>query len=156
MLTTLPTAIAQKTLVEEMWASGAHTIVLIDHDTPEGFKAIAHAREHLLELSKLEPEDPDVESGGPAGCHVVAPVRSSRNDIHRSLDICFSVLTINRAHFCILEELLSSAVFRNDYRDQRFFNAPNIPELATKIFTILMLLFDEVLDLIPLKQVLAG
>jgi ribosomal protein RSM22 (predicted rRNA methylase) len=69
LLTTLPTAVAQKTLVEEIWASGAHTLVLIDHDTPEGFKAIAHAREHLLELSKLEAENPELASGQPAGCH---------------------------------------------------------------------------------------
>lgn len=74
MLTTLPTAIAQKRLVEEMWASGAHTLILIDHDTPEGFKAIAHAREHILGLSGFETEGSDVSSNDPAGCHVLAPV----------------------------------------------------------------------------------
>ena len=74
MLTTLPTPIAQKALVEEMWASGAHTIILIDHDTTEGFKAVAHAREHVLEMSRLETGDSEITSGGPTGCHVLAPV----------------------------------------------------------------------------------
>jgi len=74
MLTTLPTAIAQKRLVEEMWTSGAHTLILIDHDTPEGFKAIAHAREHILELSRHETEDSNASSNNPTGCHVLAPV----------------------------------------------------------------------------------
>jgi ribosomal protein RSM22 (predicted rRNA methylase) len=74
MLTTLPTPIAQKALVEEMWGSGAHTIILIDHDTTEGFKAIAHAREHILELSRLETGDSEIHSSGPAGFHVLAPV----------------------------------------------------------------------------------
>jgi hypothetical protein len=74
MLTTLPNSMAQRALVEEMWASGAHTIILIDHDTVEGFKAIAHAREHILELSRLETGDTEITSGGPVGCHVLAPV----------------------------------------------------------------------------------
>ncbi len=74
MLTTLPTATAKKTLVEEMWASGAHTLILIDHDTPEGFKAIAHAREHILQLSRHETEDSNASSNNPPGCHVLAPV----------------------------------------------------------------------------------
>lgn len=71
MLTTLPSPIAQRAMVEEMWASGAHTLILIDHDTTEGFKAIAHAREHILEMSRLETEDSEINS---SGCHVLAPV----------------------------------------------------------------------------------
>ena len=74
MLTTLPTPMAQRALVEEMWASGAHTIVLIDHDTPEGFKAVAHAREHILKMSRSETDDSDAVSGGTSSCHVLAPV----------------------------------------------------------------------------------
>jgi len=70
-LTTLPSPIAQRALVEEMWASGAHTLILIDHDTTEGFNAIAHAREHILEMSRLETEDSEINS---SGCHVLAPV----------------------------------------------------------------------------------
>ncbi|KAF9531847.1 mitochondrial small ribosomal subunit Rsm22-domain-containing protein [Crepidotus variabilis] len=78
-LTTLPSPVAQKAMVEEMWASGAHTIVLIDHDTPEGFKAIAHAREHLLELSKLEITDPEyIAASELTGCHVLAPCPHDR------------------------------------------------------------------------------
>jgi len=137
-LTTLPTAVAQKTLVEGIWASGAHTLVLIDHDTPEGFKAIAHAREHLLELSKSEAENPEFASSQPAGCHVVAPVSSYQAICIDNSTIWFSVLTINHVHYCILEERLSSAVFCSDCRDQRLFNVPNIAAPATKTFTILM------------------
>lgn len=74
MLTTLSTPMAQKALVEEMWASGAHTIILIDHDTTQGFNAIAHAREHILELGRLETGDSEITSGEIVGCHVLAPV----------------------------------------------------------------------------------
>jgi ribosomal protein RSM22 (predicted rRNA methylase) len=88
MLTTLPTSMAQRALVEEMWASGAHTIVLIDHDTTEGFKAIACAREHILELSKLELSKPETEtddseitSDGPIGCHILAPVSIAEKNL---------------------------------------------------------------------------
>lgn len=74
MLTSLPTPSAQKDMVQEMWDSGAHTIVLIDHDTQEGFKAIAHAREYLLDLGTLEAENSEFGSHEGVGCHVLAPV----------------------------------------------------------------------------------
>ncbi len=93
MLTSLPTSIAQKTLIREMWNSGANTVVrvfintglplfpngnakqvLIDHNTREGFEVIAHAREYILQLSKAELSDPDKASSDLLGSHVVAPV----------------------------------------------------------------------------------
>ncbi|KAF6754297.1 hypothetical protein DFP72DRAFT_899894 [Ephemerocybe angulata] len=37
-LSSLPTPLARKQLVKEMWESGAHTLVLIDHDTKAGFE----------------------------------------------------------------------------------------------------------------------
>ncbi|KAJ3512506.1 hypothetical protein NLJ89_g3478 [Agrocybe chaxingu] len=64
----------QKGLVKEMWESGAHTIVLIDHNTPEGFRAIAHAREYILELGQAELEDPELVTQHLRGSHVLAPV----------------------------------------------------------------------------------
>ncbi|CAA7264757.1 unnamed protein product [Cyclocybe aegerita] len=73
MLTTLPTSVAQKNLVKEMWDSGAHTIVLIDHNTPEGFRAIAHAREYILELGQAELEDAELATEHLCGSHVLAP-----------------------------------------------------------------------------------
>ncbi|KAF9567870.1 hypothetical protein CPC08DRAFT_655961 [Agrocybe pediades] len=73
MLTTLPTAFAQKTIVKEMWDSGAHTIVLIDHNTKEGFEAVAHAREYMLELGRAELEDPELAQSELLGSHVLAP-----------------------------------------------------------------------------------
>ncbi|KAF8963940.1 mitochondrial small ribosomal subunit Rsm22-domain-containing protein [Flammula alnicola] len=73
MLTSLPTSVAQKTLVQEMWDSGAHTIVIIDHNTKEGFQAVAHAREFILGLGKAELEDPENAPLDILGSHVVAP-----------------------------------------------------------------------------------
>ncbi|KAF8665511.1 hypothetical protein AX16_000525 [Volvariella volvacea WC 439] len=72
MLTTL-TPLARKALVKEMWESGAHVIVLLDHNTPAGFDAIAEAREYLLKLGRKELEDPAAESSPIRGSHAVAP-----------------------------------------------------------------------------------
>jgi len=73
MLTALPTPMAQKTMIQEMWDSGAHTIVLVDHNSKEGFEAVARAREHFLRLGRSETEDPDLSSLNIHGSHVVAP-----------------------------------------------------------------------------------
>lgn len=51
--------------------------MLIDHNTPQGFEAIAYAREYILSLGKAEIEDPEIASMTPSatlGAHVVAPV----------------------------------------------------------------------------------
>lgn len=87
LLTTLPTPLAQRALVEEMWASGAHTIVLIDHDTPEGFKAVAHAREHILEMSRSQSGDSEAASGGTLNCHVLAPVSINEGNHRRWISL---------------------------------------------------------------------
>jgi ribosomal protein RSM22 (predicted rRNA methylase) len=78
VLSSLPTSIARKLLVKEMWESGAEVMVLIDHKTALGFEAIAQAREYLLKLGKKELEDaPDTENClARKGSHVVAPVCS--------------------------------------------------------------------------------
>ncbi|KAF5312896.1 hypothetical protein D9619_002736 [Psilocybe cf. subviscida] len=73
MLSSLPNTVAQKTMVEEMWNSGAHTIILIDHNTEEGFEAVAHAREYLLKLGRAEIEEPETAMWDTRGAHVVAP-----------------------------------------------------------------------------------
>ncbi|KAF8910042.1 mitochondrial small ribosomal subunit Rsm22-domain-containing protein [Gymnopilus junonius] len=73
MLTAQPHSLAQKTLVQEMWDSGAHTIILIDHNTREGFEAIANAREYILGLGKAEVEEPETAPLNIRGAHVVAP-----------------------------------------------------------------------------------
>ncbi|KAF8079067.1 mitochondrial small ribosomal subunit Rsm22-domain-containing protein [Lyophyllum atratum] len=70
MLTSLATPQMRKALVKEMWTSGAHVMVLIDHNTSAGFEAIAEARQVLLDMGRREFED--VESPG-MGSHVVAP-----------------------------------------------------------------------------------
>jgi ribosomal protein RSM22 (predicted rRNA methylase) len=72
-LSSLPTALARKTLVKEIWSSGAHTIVLIDHNTTAGFEAIAEAREYLLEVGRKEIADPETDDWDVRGSHVVAP-----------------------------------------------------------------------------------
>ena len=84
MLTSLPSPFAQKEMVQEMWDSGAHTIILIDHDSPEGFKAVAHAREYLLQLGQREVDDPEANVHQLRGAHVLAPVSMSTSDIHKA------------------------------------------------------------------------
>ncbi|KIM47590.1 hypothetical protein M413DRAFT_416605 [Hebeloma cylindrosporum] len=73
MMTTLPTSMAQKTMIQEMWDSGAHTMVILDHNSKEGFEAVARAREYLLRLGRQEIEDPNLASLNVRGSHVVAP-----------------------------------------------------------------------------------
>ncbi|KAH7915708.1 mitochondrial small ribosomal subunit Rsm22-domain-containing protein [Hygrophoropsis aurantiaca] len=72
MLSSLPTSLAKKNLVKEIWESGASTIILIDHNTQDGFSSIAEAREYLLRLGRKELNDPD-NSEPIRGTYVVAP-----------------------------------------------------------------------------------
>jgi ribosomal protein RSM22 (predicted rRNA methylase) len=60
-LSSLPSALARKQLVKEIWESGADTIVLIDHNNIEGFEHIAQARELLLKLGRKEIERAEAE-----------------------------------------------------------------------------------------------
>jgi ribosomal protein RSM22 (predicted rRNA methylase) len=55
-LSGMPTPLQRKQLVKEMWASGAGTIVLIDHSSRAGFEAVAEARALLLSLGRKERE----------------------------------------------------------------------------------------------------
>ncbi|TFK41920.1 mitochondrial small ribosomal subunit Rsm22-domain-containing protein [Crucibulum laeve] len=73
MLSSLSTPLARKQLVKEMWESGAHTIILIDHNTKTGFEMIAEAREYLLNVGRKEFEDPEAVEWPIRGSHVVAP-----------------------------------------------------------------------------------
>ncbi|KAG6874415.1 hypothetical protein C0995_015151 [Termitomyces sp. Mi166 len=73
MLTSLPTAQHRKSLVKEMWESGAHLMVLIDHSTTAGFEAIAESREYLLSMGRREFEDVETNEWPIRGSHVVAP-----------------------------------------------------------------------------------
>lgn len=144
MLTSLPTSIAQKTLIREMWNSGANTIVrflitigpsfpngsakqvLIDHNTREGFEVIAYAREYILQLSKAELDDPDKASSDLLGSHVVAPVSILffvgylRTDFRR-----ISVLMIVPVLCSIPEVPLSYVVSLNAFSDRLSSGAPN-------------------------------
>lgn len=70
-LSSLPTPIARKALVKEMWESGADVIVLIDHGTKAGFESIAQAREYLLR--RKESADSETHTENSSGCHVIAP-----------------------------------------------------------------------------------
>ncbi|KAK7058621.1 37S ribosomal protein S22 [Paramarasmius palmivorus] len=72
-LSSLPTHLARKQLVKEMWESGAHTMVLIDHNNTTGFENIAEAREVLLTMGRKEMKDPDASEWPIRGSHVVAP-----------------------------------------------------------------------------------
>ncbi|TFY68588.1 hypothetical protein EVJ58_g906 [Rhodofomes roseus] len=73
LLSTIPTPLARKALVKQMWESGADVMVLIDHNTTAGFECVAEAREYLLKLGRKELEDPELEEASIRGSHVVAP-----------------------------------------------------------------------------------
>ncbi|KAJ7508658.1 Rsm22-domain-containing protein [Mycena galericulata] len=73
MLTSLPTYVARKALIKEMWSSGAHVLIIIDHSTKEGFECIADARDYLLKVGRKEFEDPEADGWDIRGSHVVAP-----------------------------------------------------------------------------------
>ncbi|KAF8841935.1 hypothetical protein BDN67DRAFT_966448 [Paxillus ammoniavirescens] len=73
MLSALSTPLAKRNMVKEMWDSGAHTIILIDHNSPAGFENIAQARQLLLEMGRKEMEDLETADTPFRGSHVVAP-----------------------------------------------------------------------------------
>ncbi|KAJ6623097.1 mitochondrial small ribosomal subunit Rsm22-domain-containing protein [Mycena sp. CBHHK59/15] len=73
MLTSLPTHVARKALIKEMWSSGAHVLVIIDHNTKAGFECIAETRDYLLKVGRKEFNDPDADDREIRGSHVVAP-----------------------------------------------------------------------------------
>ncbi|KAK2461490.1 hypothetical protein APHAL10511_005953 [Amanita phalloides] len=74
LLSTLSSPLARRTVVKEMWESGAEVMVLIDHRSAGGFGAIAEAREYLLQLGKKELEGPQADTTSSSnGSHVVAP-----------------------------------------------------------------------------------
>lgn len=63
VLSQLPTSASKKQLVKEMWDSEADTIIIVDQGTPEGFRAVADARDYLLGLG----------NASEGGAHIVAP-----------------------------------------------------------------------------------
>ncbi|KAK7007022.1 3-methyl-2-oxobutanoate hydroxymethyltransferase [Favolaschia claudopus] len=73
MLSSLSTDIARKALIKEMWSSGAHVMVIIDHSTKKGFASICEARDYFLRVGRKELKYPDTESWDIRGSHVVAP-----------------------------------------------------------------------------------
>ncbi|KAJ7922850.1 mitochondrial small ribosomal subunit Rsm22-domain-containing protein [Mycena leptocephala] len=73
MLTSLTTHVARKALIKEMWSSGAHVLVIIDHNTKEGFASVAEARDYLLNVGRKEFNDPEADEWDIRGSHVVAP-----------------------------------------------------------------------------------
>ncbi|KAI0652334.1 mitochondrial small ribosomal subunit Rsm22-domain-containing protein [Trametes meyenii] len=69
LMSSLPTPVERKTLVREMWDSGAEVMILIDHD----FEIVAEAREQFLKLGRMELDDPSTSDQSIRGSHVVAP-----------------------------------------------------------------------------------
>ena len=63
--------------------------ILIDHDTRDGFEAITHARQYMLEMGKKELEDPEADNWPIRGSHVLAPVSV------KSLQRSHTLLTYN-------------------------------------------------------------
>ncbi|KAI9444934.1 Rsm22-domain-containing protein [Lactarius indigo] len=84
-LSTLQTPFQRKALIEEIWESGAETIVLLDHSNPAGFQCVAEARELLLSLGRKEAENRGSEENQMSGSHVLAPCPHDLGcPIHRS------------------------------------------------------------------------
>ncbi|KAJ7755072.1 Rsm22-domain-containing protein [Mycena maculata] len=79
MLSSLPTSVARKALIKEMWSSGAHVLVVIDHNTKQGFESIAAARDYLLNVGRKEFKDPEADGWDIRGSHVVAPCPHDRD-----------------------------------------------------------------------------
>ncbi|KAH9081796.1 Rsm22-domain-containing protein [Lactarius deliciosus] len=79
------TPFQRKALIEEIWGSGAETIVLLDHSNPTGFQYVAEARELLLNLGRIEAENQGSEENQMSGSHVLAPCPHDLGcPIHRS------------------------------------------------------------------------
>ncbi|KAF9245720.1 hypothetical protein BU15DRAFT_85441 [Melanogaster broomeanus] len=103
MLSALPTPFAKRKMVQEMWDSGAHTIILIDHNSLAGFENIAEARQHLLDIGCKEMEDPKTTDWPFRGSHVIAPrlqrptfVRRTKHATEGHEDIGYSYVVVRR------------------------------------------------------------
>lgn len=68
-----PSPIARRRIVKQMWDSGAELLVLIDHNTKEGFEAVADAREWLLRQGRKEMDEAESSAFAVRGSHVIAP-----------------------------------------------------------------------------------
>ncbi|KAL1739148.1 mitochondrial small ribosomal subunit Rsm22-domain-containing protein, partial [Schizophyllum fasciatum] len=68
-----PNPLSRRRIAKQMWDSGAELMVLIDHNTKEGFEAIAEARDWLLRQGSKELEDPESANYALRGSHVIAP-----------------------------------------------------------------------------------
>ena len=112
--------------------------ILIDHNTKDGFEAIAHARQYMLEMGKKELEDPEAVDWPVRGSHVLAPVsiKSSYNDLSR---INSSVPMIMHALYFMQKALPSYVVSLNAFNVLHLSALLNILALAMKIYSILML-----------------
>ncbi|KAI4528744.1 Rsm22-domain-containing protein [Schizophyllum commune Loenen D] len=68
-----PNPLARRRVVKQMWESGAELMVLIDHNTKDGFEAIAEARDWLLRQGSKELEESESAEYALRGAHVIAP-----------------------------------------------------------------------------------
>ncbi|KIJ66366.1 hypothetical protein HYDPIDRAFT_180817 [Hydnomerulius pinastri MD-312] len=99
-LSALPNGLAKKKMVQEMWDSGAHTIIIIDHNSPTGFENILEARQMLLDLGRKELEDPETQGLPIRGSHVVAPCPHDRPcPLHNSRLVCGFSQRLQRPSF---------------------------------------------------------
>ena len=113
--------------------------ILIDHNTKDGFEAIAHARQYMLELGIKELEDSDIK-WPIRGSHVLAPVSVHfYSDLILSSHINFSVLTIRNALYFIRSVLPSSVVSLSVCNVPHLFVLPNVLASDLKTYNFLML-----------------
>ncbi|KAH9178851.1 Rsm22-domain-containing protein [Lactarius sanguifluus] len=85
-LSTLQKPFQRKALIEEIWGSGAETIVLLDHSNQTGFPMLSpKPRELLINLGRREAENQGSEESQMSGSHVLAPCPHDLGcPIHRS------------------------------------------------------------------------
>ena len=113
--------------------------ILIDHNTKDGFEAITHARQYMLEMGKKELEDREAVDWPIRGSHVLAPVSASLNNPILFLPITLSVLMINHVPYFIREVPPSFVGFPNVSNVLHLFVLLNVLALDTKTYNILML-----------------
>ncbi|KAH8835675.1 mitochondrial small ribosomal subunit Rsm22-domain-containing protein [Flagelloscypha sp. PMI_526] len=72
-LSSLSRPLDRMKVVKEMWDSGADMMVLIDHNSADGFQSIAEARRLLLQMGQKELNNPELDGSAVRGSHVIAP-----------------------------------------------------------------------------------
>lgn len=113
--------------------------ILIDHNTKDGFEAITHARQYMLEMGKKELEDPEAANWLIRGSHVLAPVSIIYNELNTFSHILSSVLMIMPVLYFIREGPPLSAASLNAFSVLHLSVSLKVLASDMKTYNILML-----------------